>query len=172
MSSLTASNLGNGRIIAQPNSDWDELPSQSANDKSGIRGENMARSERTPDTLEYRRRLIAGIIAVAFLFQSIALFATGSRRTVSTSPHLRLTAQAQHSPKCPYHRVGGDPQKKSGECPMCQTLGCATPGSPVFFPALKPGERLIGLLAIARTAVAPLMPAYERALPRGPPIQA
>lgn len=113
-------------------------------------------------------RLIAGLIAVAFLFQSFALFAQGARQSPSAS-FLRLAAHAQHSSDCPQYRDDGSRRHESGGCPMCQALGCATPGTPVVDLVATPGERLIGLLSIDAAATKPPTPTYERAQPRGPP---
>jgi hypothetical protein len=48
-------------------------------------------------------------------------------------------------------------------------LGCATPGAPAIALEMAGSERLIGLLSIISTEIAPRTPPYNVARPRGPP---
>jgi hypothetical protein len=129
----------------------------------------MARGEAKPEARETNRRLIAGVVVFAFLLQSFALFAIGTRAAASSLSPSGFAAYAQHGLICGSHFAGGDQRNDVGGCPMCKTLGCATPGTPVIALAIAPGERLIGLLSVISTEIAPRTPPYNVARPRGPP---
>lgn len=118
---------------------------------------------------EANRRLIAGVVVFAFLFQSFVLFAIGTRAAASALSPSGFAAYAQNGFVCGGHRAGHGQRNDAGGCPMCKALGCAMPGAPVIALAIAPGERLIGLLSVISTEIAPRTPRYNVARPRGPP---
>jgi hypothetical protein len=121
------------------------------------------------------------LVACAFIVQTIGLFAASAPPAASSVSHAEHMGSAKAPmssmsskamENCPIHRAHGKPgesKKQDDACPMCQTLGCALPGAVVVGLTALPGERLIGLLAVAQPPAAPRAPPQRDSRPRGPP---
>jgi hypothetical protein len=117
---------------------------------------------------DFWRAWLVRLTALVFVLQSVGLFAAPARPTqVVTLATAQADAPAMEMPDCPHHKKQGHghEQGKSESCPMCQTLGAALPGI-----VKRPGERLIGLLAIPAPQLAPRAPPLQSPPPRGPPV--